>query len=169
MVLSVVVAGRPPQYTARSGCTYYLLYTSRQRPQEGTRRPESAPQFPGLPVAAAGEDTALKLPVGHLALPVWSSRLSGPSPSMRESHDSIRPVAPSRAPTLVWLDTFAPGFLMLCRFPRNSRINSAPTFQGSMHRHSTVRGRRPRGHQASLSPTNAGLGHPSTSNYDHQE
>ena len=29
--------------------------TSRQRPQEGTRRPESAPQCPSLPVAAAGE------------------------------------------------------------------------------------------------------------------
>ena len=58
-------------------------YTSQQRPQEGTRRPESAPQFPSLPVAAAGEDTALKLPVGHLALPVWSSRFPGPSPSMR--------------------------------------------------------------------------------------
>ena len=42
--------------------------------QEGTRRPESAPQFPSLPVAAAGEDTARKLPVGYTKLHNSKSR-----------------------------------------------------------------------------------------------
>ena len=111
-------------------------YTSRQRPQEGTRRPESAPQFPSLPVHGCGwggHSPSATCGTPHFTRLVWL--IPRPEPLDEGSHDSIRPVAPSRAPTLVWLDTFAPGILMLCRFPRNSRINSAPTFQGGMHRH----------------------------------
>jgi hypothetical protein len=159
-MMSICRRGWAPPSVHRPHWVYITCSsTSRQRPQEGTRHPESAPQFPNLqPVAAAGEDTALKLTVGHLALPVWSSRFPGPSPSMRAlmiQSDHVpcpnpglaRYVRPWYSHVIVRVSPKQP-----IKFSTNIPRQYAQTH--------SVRGRRPRGQQATLSPTHAGLGHP---------
>ena len=100
MVLSVVVAGRPPQYTARSGCTYYLfIYLSATTTggNAASRVSPTVPQ-PARGCSWGGHNLEAACGAPHFTRLVWL--IPRPEPLDEGSHDSIRPVAPSCAPNI---------------------------------------------------------------------